>query len=59
MMQRDNGVGDRTSSNVASERAANLKEAIRQSVSKAWVRQRYAAPVEISPELRLLLERMD
>jgi hypothetical protein len=57
MTQRDNGVGDRTSSE--SERDTNLKEAIRQSVSKAWVKQRYAPPAEISTELRLLLERMD
>jgi hypothetical protein len=59
MTQRDNGVGDRTSSDVVSERATNLKEAIRQSVSKAWVKQRYAPLAETSPELDALLKRMD
>jgi CheY-like chemotaxis protein len=38
--------------------AARFKEAIRQSIAEAWVKERYAPPVE-TPELDALVARMD
>jgi hypothetical protein len=42
-----------------SKLAARFKEAIRQSLPKPWVKERYAPPEETTSELRELLERLD
>ncbi len=42
-----------------SKLAARFKEAIRQSITKPWVKGHYAPPEETMSELRELLERLD
>jgi hypothetical protein len=41
-----------------SKPAVRFKEAIRQSIAKSWVKERYAPLVETSPELNALVARM-
>jgi hypothetical protein len=41
-----------------SQRAIRFKEAIRQSIAKAWVKERYASTVETPPELNALVARI-
>ena len=39
--------------------AHRFMEAIRQSIAKAWVKERYAPPAETPPELNALVARLD
>jgi hypothetical protein len=49
--------GDRTK---LTELAVKFKEAIKQSIAKSWVKERYSPPVgETPPKLRDLLKRLD